>query len=283
MVEGVLGRLGPATLPVSDACAARLAEMADRRAAGEPLQYVLGSWAFRTLELGVDPRALIPRPETEQVTEVALAEARRVRAGLAGRPGQPLVLADLGTGTGAIALSLAVELTAELPGRPGQPAEHCGALEVWATDVDPAALALATANRHRVGAAHPGAAERVRLRLGWWFAALPAGLRGRLHAVVANPPYVGEEEWKALDPGVRREPRVALVAADGSDGTPGLAAVEAVVSGARSWLAPEGSVVVELAPSQAGPAARLAERLGYRAVRVVPDLAGRPRTLVGRR
>lgn len=276
MVEEVLGRGGDPEAAVSAASAGRLKEMADRRCAGEPLQYVLGSWAFRTLELSVDPRALIPRPETEQVAEIALDEARRARregsaAGSRAPSGQaePLVVADLGTGCGAIALSLAVELE--------------GAVTVWATDLDPDALALAAANRDRVGARHPGAAERVHLRLGSWFAALPSDLDGRIDVVVSNPPYVSEAEWGALDPGVRKEPRRALVAAAGTDGTPGMREVEAVLNGARSWLAPGGAAVVELAPTQAEPAAVLAKELGYHDVRVVPDLAGRQRAVVGRR
>lgn len=265
MVEEVLGRHGAPAAVVADAAARRLAAMAARRRAGEPLQYVLGTWAFRSLELEVDRRALIPRPETEQVTEVALAEARRVAGG-----GPRAVLVDLGTGTGAVALALAVELA--LPG-----------LEVWATDAEPDALALAAANRDRVGVRHPGAAERVRLRLGSWFQALPPALAGDVHLVVSNPPYVSEAEWGSLDPEVRREPRSALVAAASSDGTPGMGAVETVVAGARHWLADGGAVVVELAPSQAHAAAALATALGYREVRIEPDLSGRDRVLVARR
>ena len=178
----------------------------ERRRAGEPLQYVLGKWAFRTLELTVDPRALIPRPETEQVVEVALAVLRRRRP----------VVVDLGTGTGAIALSIAVE-------RPDA--------QVWATDVDPGALALARTNRERVRA------RPVSYRQGSWFDALPDRLRGRVDLVVSNPPYVSEAEWAELDLEVRCEPYGALVAGPGSDGTPGLGAVEAVLRGSVEWLA----------------------------------------------
>lgn len=228
-----------------------LEAMVARRLAGEPLQYVLGRWAFRTLDLAVDPRALIPRPETEQVVEVALAEL--------GDRSAPVV-ADLGTGSGAVALAVAVE-------RPGA--------RVWATDVDPDALALAEANRAGVGA-------EVTLCRGSWYDALPGELRGGVDLVVANPPYVSEEEWPTLPPEVRREPHRALVAAAGSDGTPGLAAVEAVLAGAPGWLAPGGVVVVELAPHQAAAGVRVARRAGLRAVRVAPDLAGRDRAVVGR-
>ena len=249
---------------------AELARLADRRASGEPLQYVLGSWPFRFVELGVDPRALVPRPETERVVEVAMGELRRSR--LRGGPDRPVVV-DLGTGSGAIALSLAVELAPTYP-----------ALAVWAVDDDPGALALASENRARVAEAQPGAgvAGRVRLVDGRWYDALPVDLRGRVDLVVANPPYVSAEEWTDLDPVVRHEPRHALVAPAGSDGTPGLGCVEAVLVGAPRWLVPGGTVVVELAPHQAVPATSLARRLGFRRVEVAIDLAGRERAVVAR-
>lgn len=230
----------------------RLEELVERRLSGEPLQYVLGTWAFRNLELIVDHRALIPRPETEQVVEVAL--------GLLGERPHPVVV-DLGTGSGAIALSIARE-------RPEA--------EVWATDLDPAALELAAANRERTGAA-------VELCRGSWYAALPQRLRGRVDLVVSNPPYVSDKEWPTLDEEVRREPRQALVAGDGSDGTPGLADVEAVLSGAPGWLVPNGAVVVELAPHQVRAAAALAWRAGLADVGLARDLAGRDRAVTARR
>jgi release factor glutamine methyltransferase len=229
----------------------RLEELVERRLSGEPLQYVLGTWAFRDLELTVDQRALIPRPETEQVVEVALGL-------LGGRP-HPVVV-DLGTGSGAIALSVAVE-------RPEA--------EVWATDLDPSALELARVNRERTGAT-------VELCQGSWYEALPPPLRGRVDLVVSNPPYVSDEEWPGLDQEVRREPRQALVAGDGSDGTPGLADVEAVLAGAPEWLVPGGWVVVELAPLQARAASALAARFGLGNVAVAQDLAGRDRAVTAR-
>ncbi len=290
MVEGVLGGRGDAgERDEIDESAARMLEaMADRRAGGEPLQYVLGSWQFRALDLLVDVRALIPRPETEQVVEVALAEARRQVALQPADPGDaPLVVADLGTGTGAIALSIAVELGSPpggrpSPDRPSPDRRPLPPVRVLGTDVDAGALELATANRARVAETHPAAAT-VELVCGSWFEALPAGLRGRLGLVVSNPPYVSEEEWSGLDPEVRREPYTALVAPAGSDGTPGFAGVETVVSGAFEWLAPAAAVVVELAPHHAPVAAALARRSGYGDVRVEADLAGRPRAVVARK
>lgn len=257
----VLGHPDPRAAALGADAVAAARALAARRAAGEPLQYVFGHWPFRTLDLLVDPRVLIPRPETEQVVEVALAEARRL--------GGDLVVVDAGTGSGAIALSLAAELGP-------------GALRsVWATDTSADALDVARANLEalrRTGAPLPP----VELVPGSWLAALPPSLRGAMHLVVSNPPYVSAAEWEHLDAEVRREPRRALVAGPAADGTDGLADVQAVLAQARQWLGRPGAAVVELAPHQAEAASGLAEDLGYEAVRVEPDLAGRPRALVAR-
>jgi release factor glutamine methyltransferase len=269
---GGVGGVRPDVVPGAAATAARA--MAARRAAGEPLQYIFGHWPFRGLDLRVDPRVLIPRPETEQVVEVALREARRLHGGGRTGTGAGLVLVDAGTGSGAIALALATEL--------GVPMVQ----EVWATDTSAAALEVAARNRERCGARGDGAAANavpsVELAEGTWLAPLPERLRGRVDLVVSNPPYVSEGEWAGLAPEVRAEPRQALVAADGASGTPGAADVEAVLGESRRWLARPGAVVVELAPPQAAPAQGWALQLGYDEVRVEKDLAGRPRALVAR-
>jgi release factor glutamine methyltransferase len=269
-IGGVRGRPHPPTGPLAAEEVAAARAMAARRAAGEPLQYVFGHWPFRELDLLVDPRVLIPRPETEQVVGVALAEAGRLRAGGRGDAGRrPLVAVDAGTGSGAVALSLAAELGA-------------GVLaEVWATDVSADALAVAAANLEALEA-RGGRLPRVELTEGSWLEPLPPRLRGRVDLVVSNPPYVAEDEWVDLAAEVRAEPRAALVAGPGSDGTPGLADVEAVLVQSRRCLHAPGAVVVELAPHQAGAAAALARRLGYDDARVEVDLAGRPRVLVAR-
>ncbi len=247
--------------------------LADRRAAGEPLQYVLGTWAFRSLELRVDRRVLIPRPETEQIVEVALAElARAAAARDADDPSVdgPLVCIDLGTGSGAIALSMAVEGAAL--GRP---------LEVWATDASADALDVARANLAALAAIDPVSAARVTLADGRWFDALPECLARRVDLVVSNPPYVSEAEYAELEPTVREwEPRSALVAPRGRSGVAGLADVEAVVAGAGAWLRRHGGLVVELAPSQAYGAIDAARRAGFGRVGTARDLAGRLRMLV---
>ncbi|MDE3086780.1 MAG: peptide chain release factor N(5)-glutamine methyltransferase, partial [Acidobacteriota bacterium] len=258
--------VGPAALaaapaePVPEAALAAARRMAARRAGGEPLQHVLGSWGFRRLDVLCDRRALVPRPETEVVVEVALEH-------LAQWPPAPgaLVAADLGTGSGVIALSLA--------------AEGPATLEVWATERSPAALELARANLERVARDLPASARRVRMVAGSWFEPLPGRLRGELALVVSNPPYVSASEWATLDPEVRdHDPYEALVA-----GPSGLEALGSVLGEAPAWLAPGGAAVVEIAPHQAGEARSLAARLGYVAVEVRPDLAGRDRVLVGRR
>lgn len=268
LVEEVLGSPGSqlGAREIGGDQAARVRALTAARRAGRPLQYVLGHWSFRSLDLVVDGRVLIPRPETEQVVDVALAEL----AAVAGDRDDPVVV-DLGTGSGAMALATASELAAARP-----------RLEVWATDVDGGALEVAATNRDRLGGIDPGAAERVRLRRGHWFEALPSALRGRVDLLMANPPYVAEAEWGELQPEVRHEPHRALVAPAGSDGTPGLAAVEEVVVGAAAWLARPGAAVVELAPHQAAAATRLACAAGYTAVEVRQDLAGRDRVLVCR-
>ena len=167
-------------------------------------------------------------------------------------------MVDAGTGSGAIALALATELGPAV------------VREVWATDNSPAALEVAAGNRESCRAA-------VELVEGDWLAPLPAQLRGRVDLVVSNPPYVSEGEWSGLAPEVQAEPRWALVAGDGQEGTPGAADVEAVLGESRSWLARPGAAVVELAPQQAGPLQRWALQLGYDEVVVEKDLAGRPR------
>jgi release factor glutamine methyltransferase len=250
--------LDPAQLAAVDAVVAR-------RSRGEPLQYLLGSWAFRRLELAVDERVLIPRPETEVVCGYALDELARAAAD--GPADAPVRVVDLGTGSGAIALSLAVEG----PGRVG------GAVEVWAVDRSEGALAVAGANADAVAAAFPQAAP-VRLATGSWFDALPVELAGTVTLVVANPPYVAEEEWPDLPVEVRHEPRMALVS-----GPTGREALEHIVAEAPRWLAPWGVLVLELAPHQAEDLALRALVDGFDGVIVRNDLAGRARALVARR
>jgi release factor glutamine methyltransferase len=211
---------------------------------------VLGRWGFRTLDLLVDRRVLIPRPETEVVAGLAVdALAALDRPGLA---------VDLGTGSGAIALSLA--------------AERWPHVEVWATDASPDALAVARANLAALGRR----AGVVRLVEGDWYAGLPGSLRGRVDVIVSNPPYVADD-----DPLPRAvadwEPTVALRA-----GPDGLDDVRALIAGAPEWLSTEGVLVLEIGETQGEAVVALAEAAGLTAVRVVADLTGRDRAVVAR-
>jgi release factor glutamine methyltransferase len=241
--------------PASRLGVRQLRAMLARRLTGEPLQYVLGAWPFRHLDLFVDRRVLIPRPETEVVAGVAIGVIDEIRAEVgAGR----LRVVDLGTGSGAIALALAAERTD---------------LDVRATDRSPDALDVARANLAGLG--RRGAA--VTLHQGIWFSALPLELRGTLDLVVSNPPYIGEGE--ALPASVVDwEPASALVA-----GPTGTEALEHLVDESLGWLRPGGGLVLELAPHQADAMQERMRTVGYEAVRIVDDLADRARALVARR
>jgi len=213
-----------------------------RREQREPLAYVLGEWGFRRLTLKTDRRALIPRPETEVVVERALEHIRE-------QP-EPDVL-DVGTGTGAIALAIADE--------------HEGA-RVTAVDVSPGALALARENRDLTG---------VNGRVQLIEHDLTSGLgESQFDLVVSNPPYVEPEELETLQPEVRDwEPHVALVAEG---------ATEAVARAATEALRPGGWLVLETAACAGERMRSLLDDLGYEAVAITPDLAGRDRVVEGR-
>jgi len=243
--------------------AAQLDELLGRRTGGEPLQYVLGCWLFLGLELMVDPRVLIPRPETEVTAQVAIDEAVRLGA----RRGRPdpwagaattYAIADLGTGAGALALALA----GELPDA-----------EVWGTDISEDALAVGRANLAGTGLP----STRVRLAAGSWFDALPRSLRGRLRLVVSNPPYVAESEAADLPVELQHEPRPALVS-----GPTGMEAIEELAHEAPGWLDVAGTFVCEIAPQRAEAAVKVATAAGFEEVLLRPDLAGRDRVLVAR-
>jgi len=251
--------------PAMQRCVAHLDAMVARRLAGEPIQYVLGHWDFRGLDLQVDSRVLIPRPETEVVAQHAIdaAVARgatRAKNDAWAAGAATMRVADLGTGSGAIALALVNELRD---------------VEVWAVEASRDALAVARGNLAGVGS--PGI--RVRLTEGSWFAALPDELRGSFAVIVSNPPYLAESELADLDTAVRdHEPVGALVS-----GPSGLEDIETILRGAPDWLTDDGAVVLEIAPDQAASVLALAGECGFRHVRVEPDLAGRDRVVVAQR
>ncbi len=214
-----------------------LERLVARREQREPLAYVLGEWGFRRLTLSVDRRVLVPRPETEVVVERCLARLAAI--------GEPEVL-DVGTGSGAIALSIADE--------------HPGA-RVTGIDVSAGALEVAGENALRNG---------VAVEFHEWdlFAGLPGG---PWDLVVSNPPYVLPEEIETLEPEVRDwEPRRALV---------GVGATEAIARGALDVLRPGGALVLEVAAGDAARVASLLGALGYTDVLVTRDLAGRDRVV----
>ena len=235
----------------AEAIAAEVEAMATAVEAGEPLQYVLGTWGFRGLEMKVDSRALIPRPETEQVVELALAL-------LDGGPGGPVL--DLGTGSGAIALSI----SAERPDR-----------RVVATDASGAALDLAAENAAALGLG-------VELLQGSWFEAVPGDLSASFALVISNPPYVPHEAYATLEPQLRHEPRMALTAAAGTSGVPGSADLELICNVASAWLVPGGALVLEHGEEQGGRLAELLGELGFGEIRVELDLAGHVRATTAR-
>lgn len=233
--------------PLTDEEVAEYREAVRRRARREPLQYITGEAAFRELVLRVDPRVLIPRPETEVLVGEVLDWARP--AAVAG-----LLALDIGTGSGAIALSLL---------REGPFAA------VVATDVSAGALDVAAANASALGLA-----ERLDLRSGSVWA--PVGDAERFDVIVANPPYVMDSAGATLMPEVRdHEPAGALYG-----GADGLEVVREIVAGARSHLRPGGLLALEIDPGQASTVTGLASAAGLTAPRVVVDLAGRERVVL---
>jgi release factor glutamine methyltransferase len=231
---------------------------AQRRLNGEPLQYIIGHWPFRSLDLDVDSRVLIPRPETEELVDVALAQLA------AAASGAPLIL-DLGCGSGAIGLSLLDEL------RTRGVAATLIALDESADALDVARSNARKHHLHAVSFVHSS-----------WFDALDDSLRSRVDLIVANPPYVAAAEMANLDPVLNYEPRGALVAPD-VRGVAGIEDLEIILRDAQAWLRPGGSLVMEHGESQRLALLDLAQKNGYVHVRDLDDLSGRPRVLVARR
>ena len=235
--------------PMTAAETAALRERVLRRARREPPQYVVGETDFRELALKCDPRALIPRPETEELVGFVLEKLNALRP--AGTPARVL---DLGTGTGAIALSFAKE-------RPGT--------RVVAADKSADALALARENAEKNGLA--AAVEFLRSD---WF----ENVAGTFDAVVSNPPYLTEAEWASAQPEVREhEPREALVAGDD-----GLADLEKILRGARAHLAPGGFVALETGIAHRERLRAAALDAGFSETEAKDDLSGRPRFFFAR-
>ncbi len=225
--------------------------MTTRLRAGEPLQYVLGEWSFRRITLAVDRRVLIPRPETELVAEVALAKAAAV--------GPTRLVADLGTGSGAIGLSIAHELPLD-------------STMVWITDASTEALDVARANIAGLGPA----GVNVRVAHGSWFDALPAELV--FDVVVANPPYVAVGSADLEVSVGDWEPHAALFA-----GPDGLDDIRRIIADAPARLRPGGWLVLEIGADQGDAVANLLSSAGFVDAEIRRDLAGLDRIALGRR
>ncbi len=216
-----------------------------RRAAGEPLAYLLGRKEFWSMNLRVSPDVLIPRPDTETLIEAVLA-AYPSRTDI-------LRIADLGTGSGAIALALARE-------RP--------AWEVHATDLSEKALHIASQNAQEFGCVH------IAFHQGNWCNALPSQ---RFDVLVSNPPYLSLAEWPLYEPGLRFEPKNALVAAE-----EGLADIRCLITNAKAYLKPGARFFIEHGYAQAKTVTACFQQAGYDTVETFNDVAGLPRVTVGR-
>ena len=245
----VLGRergwlFAHATDAVEPATEAAFAQLLQRRLQGEPVAYLLGRRGFWTLDLAVSPATLIPRPETERLVELALERLPTDR---------PLKVADLGTGSGAIALALASE-------RP--------LAQVLATDMSPQALAVAADNARRHELAN------VRFQQGSWHAALG---QERFDLIATNPPYIAADDPHLAQGDLRFEPASAL--ASGADG---LDDIRVIVAGAPAYLLAGGWLLIEHGWDQ-GPAIRaLLEPAGFVEVSTAVDLEHRDRVTLGR-
>lgn len=231
--------------PATERMVAHLDAMVARLATGEPLQYVLGQWSFRHIEVVIDPRVLIPRPETELVAGVAIDKAATFV------PSR--TVADLGTGSGVIGLSLAAELPVD-------------GTTVWITDTSADALDVARANLAGLGRK----GRNVRIGEGRWFDALPADVR--FDVIVSNPPYVATGSPDLAAAVLDWEPAAALFA-----GPDGLDDVRTIVRDSFERLVPGGWLVLEIGADQGAAVRDELLGRGFAAVEIRPDLAGHDR------
>ena len=230
-------------------------ELIKRRLQHEPLQYLVGKTEFLALSLQVQPGVLIPRPETEVLVEQTIDLARQMLFI------SELLAADVGTGSGAIAIALA---------------KFIPSLKVVATDVSPEALTIARGNAER-----HGVANRIRFLEGDFLEPLRRdGLAGKLHFLISNPPYIREGDWANLMPEVRNhEPRAAAIA-----GPEGTEFHRGLIDGAKEFLLPGGWLILEIDPPQAEVVRRLAQSADHlRDVATVKDHQDRDRALLAKR
>ena len=220
--------------------------LVQRRMAGESVAYILGRKEFWSLDLQVDARVLVPRPDTETLVEQALELLKAMPD-----KGRPPRVADIGTGSGALALALKKE-------RPGD--------EVFAVDVSPDALEVARGNANRLG-----------FDVTFLQGDLVSPLAGPFDLIASNPPYIPSQDIAGLSPEVRREPSLAL---DG--GADGLVLVRRLASDARKILAPGGALAMEIGAGQAASVMEILRGEGYAGIGARRDLAGIERVVFGR-
>lgn len=216
----------------------------------QPVQYLLGKTYWRDFELVISPAVLIPRPETESMIDIAIAESNQLQ--------QQGIWVDLGTGSGAIAIGLARELPA---------------VEIYAVDSSSAALEVARTNAIRLGTI-----ERINFSHGSWWSTL-AHLQGRVSGMLSNPPYIPSDEVLRLQPEVsKHEPHLAL---DG--GVDGLAAIRVLVDIAPTYLQAGGIWLIEMMAGQGESVRDLLIRQGsYTDIQIIDDLAGFDRFVFAR-
>ncbi len=237
----------------------QLRDLTRRALEHEPVQYLTGDAWFFGIGFRVDPRVLVPRPSSEAIVERVI-EHCRVTPGFGGPAGSGVLIADVCTGSGCIGLALAKNLPEA---------------RVVATDVSPEAIEVAEANAERLGLS-----DRFDLLVGDLLEPLrehPATAgRGSLHFLVANPPYIPDHEWAAVDANVKdHEPSGAL-----RGGADGLRFVRPLLQGAAAFVRAGGLVLVEIAESTADEAAAIAEAAdGLEQVEVIDDFEGRPRVV----
>jgi len=231
---------------------AALDAMLVRRLNGEPLQYVMARWAFRHLDLFVDRRVLIPRPETELIVDLVLTVLNTID--------RPACVVDLGTGSGAIGLAIAAE-------------SHPREVEVWLTDMSNDALDVARANVATLGRL----GSRVKIAHGSWWSALPSEIAGLIDVAVCNPPYIAIGDPEVAKDVVDWEPHSALFSDDN-----GLADIRAVLADAKRWLRVGGSLFFEIGYRQAAAVTEDMAAAGFVEVVTHRDLAGRDRFVVGK-
>jgi release factor glutamine methyltransferase len=244
--------------PTDDASMSAMRVAAQRRLDGEPIQYVLGHWPFRSLDLDLDARVLIPRPETEELVGLAFDAlmSRRVK--------DPVIM-DLGCGSGAIGLSLLYELR-QLGVR----------ARLVAVDSSNDALDVTIANADKHGL------EGVTTVRSSWFDAIDPSLLGHVDLIVANPPYVGATEFATLDPVLGYEPFAALVSKDTASAE-GFFDLQAIIGRACPWLVANGLLICEHGNMHRAAVLQAAHAALFADVRDLDDMFGNPRFLIARR